>query len=133
MDIDRGKRIFGARKKKGMSQTALGKLINAEQSYISKLEKGYAISLDQVKEIAYHLNEDPMWLYYGNNIPNNENESNIVNDPEEIYKTKEEIERLKEELKILKIRYEERVESLKDIGRGMEEARYKISTLKQTP
>lgn len=80
--MSKNSRLRLSREKSGLSQQELADKmpVNSKgnrvtQSYIAQLEKDKGYSLKQAKEFARILNTSAEWLYFGNNIVTNGNNS----------------------------------------------------------
>ena len=75
-----GDRIELLLKERGIKQIDLTKKINISSSAISFLKKSDGIpAADTALKIAYYFGVDPVWLVFGQNIPNDETFSNVKN------------------------------------------------------
>lgn len=59
-----GKKLFGARKSKGLSRAELGKLLGLHESTIKRYEDGdiKSLGIDKLQEFAKYLDVDPAYL-----------------------------------------------------------------------
>lgn len=67
-DMNLSERLKQARKNKGLSQSALARMIGTGQSTIASLENGDNKSTTRILDIAKVLNVSPNWLEKGGNL-----------------------------------------------------------------